>query len=143
MAVGQVHIKDLIRAGQRELSLEEDYDYPDLPVKGTVHLNAHLQLSSIGAIVSGVFQGVLQEPCDRCLEPFERPVQSRFEERFVYQSMVEDTMRSGEIELMESDFYDTIGPEGILDVKDLVYQHIILAMSNDRICNRESCEMQS
>lgn len=138
MAIEQVRLKDLIRDQQKELTLDERYEYDDLPVEEPVSVQCHIKLKSTGVDVVGRYQAHVKEPCDRCFEPFEREIRRSFEDRFVYESLT-DTQGTGEVELHEEDFYDTIGYDGVLDVKDLVRQHIIIALSSDRVCENETC----
>jgi uncharacterized metal-binding protein YceD (DUF177 family) len=137
-----IKLKDLIRAGQKEVVVDEAYTYEDLPMKAPVRVQAHVRLTSTGVTVKGSFDALAEEPCDRCLEPFERQIFQRFDERYVYESLT-DFSSASEMELHEEDFYDTIGPEGVLDLKDLVRQHLVLALSTDRICERDTCVIQS
>lgn len=133
-----IKLKDLIRTGQKEVVLDESYTYEDLPLTAPVQVTARVRLTSTGVTVQGTFHAISEEPCDRCLEPFKRELSQRFDERYVYESLT-DFSSASEMELHEEDFYDTIGPEGILDLKDLVRQHLVLALSADRICERETC----
>lgn len=141
MALETIKLKDLIRAGQKELLVQETYEYEDLPLKEPVQVQAQIRLNTTGVTVLGKFKAVVEEPCDRCYEPFERTLQNSFEERYVYESFI-DLAPPSERELRSEDFYETLEPEGDLDLKDLVHQHIILAMSADRICERETCEVR-
>jgi len=138
----KVKIKDLIRTGQKELDIDAEYTYEDLPEKEPVEVHAHIWLTSTGLNVRGKLHTLIEEPCDRCFEPFEREINRYFEDKFVYESFIDDS-RSGEIELHEEDFYDTTGAEGVLDLKDLVYQHLILSISTDRVCNKVTCEIKA
>lgn len=138
MALEKISLKDLVRAGQRELDLHEAYEYDNLPTKGPVDTEAHIQLSSTGLTIRGKYHATIEEPCDRCAEPFQREIDERFKEDFVYSSLVEEAS-GGDLELHSEDYYESIDPAGALDVKDLIYQLIVLAISHDRICQKETC----
>lgn len=142
MSLAQIKLQDLVRAGQTSLAVSEPFVYEDLPVTGPVQVKAYLQVTDVGATVKGQLWATLEEPCDRCLEPYRRDISPRFLDRYVYASLA-DHPASKEVELAGDDFYDTIGPDGILDLEDLVRQHIILAMTTDRICGQSDCKMDS
>jgi uncharacterized metal-binding protein YceD (DUF177 family) len=134
----KIYLKDMIRTGQTEVSLQESYQYEDLPTVAPVTVEAHVLLNSTGGTVRGKFEAELEEPCDRCYEPYRRGIHESFDDRFVYESFI-DAYPTGDMELRSEDYYDTVGEDGILDVKDLVYQHIVIAMSADRVCEQETC----
>jgi uncharacterized metal-binding protein YceD (DUF177 family) len=141
MAIERIRVKDMINTGQKEVRLDEQYDYADLlPTKEPVHVDALAHLTATGLAINGNFEAHLEEPCDRCSSPYERWINSRFEEQYVHAALV-DEVPGGDMQLHNEDFYDVLGPDGTLDVKDLVYQHIIIAMSNDRVCNQETCTL--
>ncbi len=143
MVLEQIKVKDLLRANQKELTVNEQYEYDDLPTTGPVDVKAYIELNSTGLVVKGRFAANVEEPCDRCYEPFERTLHGRFEDRFVYQSLIEEHPAGAEVELHDEDFYDTLGADGLLDLKDLIYQHIILAMSSNRVCEKENCTIRA
>lgn len=140
MVLEKIKIKDLIRSGERELAIQEFYSYEDLPLKDPVQVVTRIRLNSVGLTVSGSFRALLEEPCDRCYEPFERIVSDSFEERFVYEPLTDKTP-PGEMELRSENFYEPVDPEGELDLKDLVHQLVVIAISHDRVCRRDSCSL--
>jgi uncharacterized metal-binding protein YceD (DUF177 family) len=137
MTYEQLSLKDLERNGCRDLTFQDAFTYDDLPITQPVEVQGRVQLTDTGAVINGKFKASIEEPCDRCSEPFQREFKQSFEDRFVYQSLVDWSSR--ECELHAEDFYDMLGPDTILDIHDLVYQHIVLAMSTDRMCNRDTC----
>lgn len=137
-----LQLKELIRLGQTDVQVQGRYDYDDLPVTQPVEVSARVTLSETGATVRGQFTAVVEEPCDRCTDPFSRTLEETFSERFVYDSLTAQPS-PGEFELHDEDFYDTIGPDGILDLKDLVYQHVLIALGINRFCGRETCQLQA
>ncbi len=141
MTLEKIKLKDWIRTGRRETDVDESYTYEDLPLKVPAEVHIHCRLNATGVDVRGNYKTVVEEPCDRCCELYERPLGNAFDERFVYQSFI-DEAPAGDMELHTEDFYETIGPEGVLDLKDLIHQYIVMAMSTDRVCNRATCEIR-
>jgi uncharacterized metal-binding protein YceD (DUF177 family) len=105
----KLKLKDLIRAGQREVTVRDAYEFEDLPVKNPVQVAAHCELNATGVKVSGHFDALIEDECDRCCEMFERRAKGNFEERFVYQALLDEI--PGDKELQEEDYYETIGPD--------------------------------
>ncbi len=140
MTLEKVSIREMQRAGKQELPVEENYEFEDLPTKGPVYTVALVELDSTGLTVSGRFHATVEEPCDRCYEPYEREIRESFEEDFVFNHYIEAD-RPGEVELNEEDFYEVIDPEGELDLKDLIRQLIVMGMQQDRLCSRETCDI--
>lgn len=139
MGCDTVNIKDLARRGQDELTLEEDYVLDDLPLLKPVHTTMKLRLNQTGVTIKGRLETEVEEPCDRCYEPFQRELRMSFEERFVYDSYV-DQFPSGDMELQAEDFFEPLDLSGELDLKDLIHQLLVLALSENRICHRTACQ---
>jgi len=140
MSQETIKLKDLIRTGHKEASWDAQYEYDDIPLVGSAHFTGHIQLTSTGVNLQGDIDATSEEPCDRCAEPYRRTIEEHLNDRFVYAALVE-TWSSGEKQLTEDDFFDTIGPDGILDLKDIVHQYLVMALSGDRVCNRPGCEI--
>lgn len=140
MTIESLKIKDFLRSGQKEVLLDEAYTYDDLPLTQDTHAKVTIKLNSTGLLVHGRFETEAEEPCDRCTQPHRRKLSDQFEERFVHTALLED-IGGGEHELHDEDFYDTIGPDGVLDVKDLIHQYLVIALSTDRVCNQSNCRI--
>jgi uncharacterized metal-binding protein YceD (DUF177 family) len=142
MATEKIAIKELVRQGKNSLVLDEVYQYDDLPAKGPVQVHAELNLNATGLNVRGAFRAQIEEPCDRCYEPYERTLNVPFEERFVYENLTDNYPSGGEFELHNEDFYEIVDAEGELDIKDLIYQLIVIAMTTDRVCQKGTCTIK-
>jgi uncharacterized metal-binding protein YceD (DUF177 family) len=140
MVLEQIDVTDLRRAGTTRLNVAETYRYPDFQTLGPVAVEARITVTDTGVILAGHFTGEIEEPCDRCLLPYHRTLSSRFEERYVDHVFLPDSLTGGgEVQLQQNDFYDTLGADGILDLKDMVRQYVIMALSLDRICGGPAC----
>ena len=75
-------------------------------------------------------------PCSRCLEPFEVPVDARFELRYVPQA--QSAAGGEEHEIPEDDLTTAFYREGTLDVVEMLREQFQLALPMKPLCT-ESC----
>jgi uncharacterized protein len=95
---------------------------------------------STGMRVTGRVQTLLKLNCDRCLRPYFQSLAVDIDERFVVESLSDIDLHSNtkERELKKSsDFYDTLPPDNVLDITDVVYQAVTLATPNSCSCGAE------
>lgn len=78
----------------------------------------------------------LEMPCGRCLEPFEVPVDARFELRYVPQTQAADA--GEEDEIREDDLTTSFYREGTLDVIEMLREQFQLALPMKPLC-MDSC----
>ncbi len=84
--------------------------------------------------VSGRVQARLAMECSRCLEPFEVPVDSTFDLRYV--PMAENA-GEGEREVGEDDLTTAFHREGVLNLIDLIREQFVLALPMKPLCTDE------
>lgn len=105
------------------------------PVVGELTVTA----GSTGMRLTGSVQTLLKLSCDRCLQPYFQSMNVEIDELFVSHSLADD--RSGqdsrERELTQGDFFETLPPDGILDIDDVVYQAVTLARPTSCLCSEE------
>jgi uncharacterized protein len=77
----------------------------------------------------------LELDCSRCLEPFELPVDARFELRYIPQGM---NTGDAEREISEDDLTTAFYREGLLDVVDMLREQFQLALPMKPLC-AEAC----
>jgi uncharacterized protein len=85
--------------------------------------------------VNGRVTTRLEMECGRCLEPFEVPVDARFELRYVPQV---DASEAGEQEIAEDDLITAYYREGTLDVIEMIREQLHLALPMKPLC-QEAC----
>lgn len=104
------------------------------PVVGDLQVSAR----STGMRLTGKVQTLLKLNCDRCLRPYFQSLSVDIDERFVIEALNEyDNLKSNtkERELSKSsDFYETLPPDNMLDITDVVYQAVTLATPNACLC---------
>lgn len=140
-----IDLLKLASEGQRSLSFETafHYDAALLPVTKPVLVRATISHRNTGCRVKGHFEAEVEEPCDRCSEPFLRQINQDFEETYVFYAVAHppDSSRRGhqEIELQLDEMVDALNEDECLLFKELIYQLIVLACDQDRFCHRPAC----
>ncbi len=115
-----------------ELTLADDR--VELLVPPTV--SAGIRQAGRRAHVAGSVSGRLKLECDRCLQPVELPVDSRFQLEYV---TPEDYQAQQAIELTGDDLdLSTFDGDGI-DVDELVTEELLLAVPDHVLCS-ENCK---
>ena len=105
-------------------------------VAAPVHLVLDVQkLAGDAFSVTGTVRAVLEVECSRCLEPFEVPVESAFDLRYVPQ---EENAGEGEREIGDDDLTTAFYREGMLDLIDLMREQFVLALPMKPLCS-EAC----
>jgi uncharacterized protein len=113
-------------------------DDPDYRVAAPVALSMDVQKTGKDAYrVSGTATTRLELTCSRCVEPFEVPVDARFELHYVPQP--EPAAKEGdEKEIDEDDLATSFYSEGSLDVIDMLREQFQLALPMKPLC-AEAC----
>jgi uncharacterized protein len=112
----------------------QDEDYR---VAAPVELSMDVEKTGADAFrVTGRAVTRLEMPCSRCVEPFEVPVDARFELRYVPQSQAADGNQ--EHEIREDDLTTSYYREGALDVVDMLREQFQLALPMKPLC-AEAC----
>lgn len=83
----------------------------------------------------GVVGTVLELNCSRCLEPFQLPVESSFDVRYLPQS--ENTGEEREVE--EDDLSDAFYRDDVIDLGQLMEEQFYLALPMKPLC-RDECK---
>jgi uncharacterized protein len=84
--------------------------------------------------VSGRVKTRLELVCSRCVEPFDVPVDTAFELRYLPQA---ENAGEGEREIGEDDLTTAYYREGLLDVSDLLREQFQLALPMKPLCTDE------
>lgn len=109
---------------------------PEYRVAAPVELSVDVQkLGGDTFGVSGRVATRIELVCGRCLEPFEVPVDSAFDLRYV--PMAENA-GEGEREVGEDDLTTAYYREGMLDLIDLMREQFVLALPMKPLCS-EAC----
>ena len=102
-------------------------------VAAPVELSLDVQkLGSEAFAVSGRARTRLEVECSRCVEPFEVPIDTTFDLRYVPQS---HNAGEGEQEVTEEDLTVAFYREGMLDLVDLLREQFVLALPMKPLCS--------
>ena len=111
---------------------------PDYRVIAPVSLVMDVDKAGGGVFkVSGTVKARLELECGRCLEPFEIPVDSSFDLRYV--PATAENAAEPEREIGDDDLATTYYKEGSLDVIDLLREQFQLALPMKPLCS-EGCK---
>ena len=126
--------KILIEDIEKEANGTLFYEFNEFMEEFGADVSADLTLKSLGQFieVSGTAQGKLKLTCDRCLNEFDYDLDIEIEETFAKQSLQDEY--SQEFELQRGQFITDLNGEKEIDIYDLLYQSVILALPNKKVC---------
>lgn len=98
------------------------------------NISAELDLKLIGEFieVTGNAKGKINLTCDRCLNEFQYDLDIDIEETYARHAMQDEY--SQEFELQRGQFITDLNGEKYIDIYDLLYQSVILALPNKKVC---------
>ena len=121
-----------------DIELEPDktlhYDFDDYMKEFDCNIKASLDFKSLGDFiqVKGYAKGVLKLTCDRCLNGFDYNLDIKINETFAKHALQSEY--SQEFELQREQFIIDLNGEKEIDVYDLLYQYVILSLTNKKVC---------
>ena len=126
--------KILIEDIEKEPNKTLFYKFNEFMEEFGADIFANLTLKSLGQFVevSGTAQGKLKLICDRCLNEFDFDLDIEIDETFAKQSLQDEY--SQEFELQRGQFITDLNGEKEIDIYDLLYQSVILALPNKKVC---------
>ena len=127
MKMCKVSIKDI----EDEGILEFDFD-DDIKELENCHVSAELEFRSMGDFIEvrGGAQGKITLECDRCLNKYEYDLDFDINETFAKKSLMDEY--GSEVELSNGQFVTDLEGAEEIDVYDLLYQSVILALPNKK-----------
>ena len=126
--------KILIEDIEKEPNKTLFYEFNEFMEEFDAEIYADLELKSLGQFieVSGSAQGKLKLTCDRCLNEFDYDLDIEIEETFAKQALQDEYTQ--EFELQRGQFVTDLNGEKEIDIYDLLYQSVILALPNKKVC---------
>src|SRR6185503_17458361 len=128
------HVDRTYQPSEFEASVGRDEEYT---VAAPVHLVMDVHKDGEAYRVTGRVTTRLQLECGRCLEPFEIPVDSPFELRYV--PLVEAAVEGEEREVAEDDLTTAFYKEDSIDLGELMHEQFVLALPMKPLC-AEGCK---
>jgi DUF177 domain-containing protein len=127
------HVDRMFEPSAFQSAGERDEDYR---IVAPVHLVMDVRKDRDAYRAAGRVETRLQLDCGRCLEPFDVPVDSAFELRYV---PAVDTTREAEREVEEDDLTTAFYRDEQLDLGELMREQFVLALPMKPLCS-ESCK---
>lgn len=126
--------KILIEDIEKEVNKTLFYEFNEFMEEFNAEISADLTLKSLGQFIeiSGTAQGKLKLICDRCLHEFDYDLDIEIEETFAKRSLQDEY--SQEFELTRGQFITDLNGEKEIDIYDVLYQSVILALPNKKVC---------
>ena len=128
--MNKIQIEDI----EKEVNGTMFYEFNEFMEEFGAEISADLQLKSLGQFIeiSGTAQGKLKLICDRCLNEYEYDLDIDIDETFAKHSLQDEY--SQEFELPRGQFRTDLNGEKEIDIYDLLYQSVILALPNKKVC---------
>ena len=125
----KVSIKDI----EDEGILEFDFD-DDIKELENCHVSAELEFRSMGDFIEarGHAEGKITLECDRCLNKYLYNLDFDIDETFAKKSLLDEY--GNELELSNNQFVIDLNGAEDIDIYDLLYQSVILALPNKKVC---------
>ncbi len=126
--------KILIEDIEKEPNKTLLYEFNEFMEEFGADIYADLELKSLGQFIeiTGSVQGKLKLTCDRCLNEYDFDLDIEIEETYAKQSLQDEY--SQEFELTKGQFITDLNGEKEIDIYDLLYQSVILALPNKKVC---------
>ena len=126
----KIRIEDIEKEPNKTLF----YEFNEFMEEFGTDIYADLELKSLGQFIEikGSIEGKLKLICDRCLNEYEYDLDIEIEETFAKQSLQDEY--SQEFELTRGQFITDLNGEKEIDIYDLLYQSVILALPNKKVC---------
>lgn len=113
--------------------LEFDFD-DDINELENCHISAELEFRAMGEFIEarGHAEGKITLECDRCLNKFDYDLDFDIDETFAKKSLLDEYGQ--DVELSNGQFVTDLDGAEEIDVYDLLYQSVILALPNKKVC---------
>lgn len=128
----QLNLPELRQRRQDTLTLDLSFPLEDPKTLGDLSARLTVTLDPTGLKLSGHGEGLVEVPCNECLNPFGLPVAWEVEERFQFTRFSAPPPK--EQELHNEDFFETLDEDGILDLADLFRQYLVMEVSGTHVC---------
>ena len=126
--------KILIEDIEKEPNKNLFYEFEEFMEEFGSDIKADLELKSLGQFieVKGNIKGKIKLVCDRCLSEFDYDLDIDIDETYAKESLQDEY--SQEFELQRGQFITDLNGEKEIDIYDLLYQSVILALPNKKVC---------
>ena len=125
----KIDIKDIEDEGCLDYCFEGDIKELD-----GCHIKSDLKFKNLGEFIEAIghVNGKITLECDRCLNKFVYNLDFDINETFAKKSLYDEYGQ--ELELSSGQFVTDLDGEDEIDIYDLLYQSVILALPNKKVC---------
>ena len=125
----KVSVHDIEDEGILEFSFDDDIKELD-----SCHISAELEFRAMGDFIEviGNVKGEITLECDRCLKKYIQKLNFDIDETFAKKTLLDEY--GSELELSNGQFVTDLNGAEDIDVYDLLYQSVILALPNKKVC---------
>ncbi len=132
----KVSVEDIKKTAGKKLEISF-FDYiEEIELKDRVLANLTASVNNFDVNVSGEIKADLLLQCDRCLESYAHQVDVEINENFVSENVVPANQK--DYELGKNEFVEELNGTGEVNIKNLIYQSIILNLPNKKLC-KDDC----
>jgi uncharacterized protein len=128
------HVDRTFQPAEFPPSVAADEEYT---IAAPVHLVMDVHKDGVAYRVTGRVETRMRLACGRCLEPFEIPVDSPFELRYVPEAPA--SADGAEREVDEDDLTTAFYKEDAIDLGELMHEQFVLALPMKPLCS-EACK---
>jgi uncharacterized protein len=138
----KINVEEMLTEGSRRLTIKEslsDVKLDDAKLLTPVEIEIELNVIDKEVYVKGEFKTSVELGCVRCLKEFRLDLSGEIESTYMFENEFRDMIDGLEDEYeAENEAFECL-EDGIVDVSELVREHIILEIPPYPICD-ENCE---
>ena len=139
-----IAVKDILKETSENdagnYRIRTSYEIEEVPTEGSVDISWLIYAEPTGLVVKAGLNATLLLECMRCLASYASPVVLEIEEHYVFTRFLEETFGK-EHELQADEFFETLDENGVLNLKDLVRQVLLLEAEEHPLCGRANCKI--
>ncbi len=128
----KVTVEEINKSPEKKLEINFSDYIENIELKDRVHANLTACASGLDLNISGNIKAGVVLQCARCLENYVHDLDINVSEDFVNDSVVPDNQK--DYELTKREFVEELDENKEVDIKDLIYQSIILDLPNKNLC---------
>lgn len=131
----KINIEEIKKAPDKKVEINFSDSIEEFKHKEKIKAALVASASKFGLSIKGKIMGELILECDRCLSEYVHELNAEINEDFITDSLVSEDQK--EYELGGSDFVEELNGQDEIDIKDLVYQSIILDLPYKCLCKAD------
>jgi uncharacterized protein len=138
----KINVEEMLAGKNRRLTLKEslsDIELDDAKLLTPVDIELELNVIDKEVYVKGEFNTSVELECVRCLEGFQLDLSGEFESTYMFENAFRDMVDGLEDEYEAEEKAVECLEDGIVDISELVREHIILEMPPYPICS-DNCK---